>query len=75
MSGYCPDCGNQQCMCKEIEARKNECYECQHIYGYYDGDPLESGGVACIYYEKMHDSWYDIKFIFCPLCGVRLSED
>jgi hypothetical protein len=23
MSGYCPDCGNTQCLCKEVEADQN----------------------------------------------------
>lgn len=26
MSGYCPDCGNQQCICEEIERRNNMSY-------------------------------------------------
>lgn len=24
MSGYCPDCGNVQCLCDEIEAERNK---------------------------------------------------
>lgn len=23
MSGYCPDCGNTQCICKEVERQEN----------------------------------------------------
>ena len=28
MSGYCPDCGNTQCLCKEIEQQKNPTSSC-----------------------------------------------
>ena len=28
MSGYCPDCGNTQCICKEVEAQKNAPSSC-----------------------------------------------
>ena len=28
MSGYCPDCGNTQCICKEVEAQENAPSSC-----------------------------------------------
>ena len=28
MSGYCPDCGNTQCICKEVERQENEPSSC-----------------------------------------------
>jgi len=28
MSGYCQDCGNTQCICKEVERQENEPSSC-----------------------------------------------
>ena len=28
MSGYCPDCGNTQCICKEVERQENAPSSC-----------------------------------------------
>jgi hypothetical protein len=28
MSGYCPDCGNTLCICKEVEAQENAPFSC-----------------------------------------------
>ena len=76
MSGYCKECGNQQCVCDVLKTANIlsntviiQGQPCDHIYA-GEGEFCLSSAERCTYDDK-HEFGY-IRFTYCPKCGKKL---
>jgi len=46
--------------------------KCEHIYGYDEG--YGYGDEGELPYLSRSKGNYDVQFIYCPLCGVKLED-
>jgi len=79
MSGYCPDCGNTQCLCKEVECQErtnariddSSPAPCWAVPGWTDG----YGSVKCVKCGKIQSAGFKACIACCPHNVLDFTED